>query len=115
MVNDETHSAVGLSGANACVVCDRSTDTGIGFVGETGCVLAALAQLGVDEAQAEVMLAERTGDSLEMVPDGAISLAFAFCAECAARSGNPSLQVGALSAPDGVPHYMLMQARSDEM
>ncbi len=87
---------------DSCIVCRRSTDTGLGFVGEAEWVVAGLTNLGICEERAFAVASQMTGNPPGTLPDGEVSLAFRVCADCA---GKVDLVVGPLSSSDSFPAY----------
>jgi hypothetical protein len=96
-----------------CVVCQRATDTALGFTGEAEWIIAALVTLGVPKDRAYLKLESEPG----MVPPGEVVLAFAVCGECVAKCnarlkpGASGLKVGPVDSLEGVPGY---RQRADE-
>jgi hypothetical protein len=101
-VDDRDRRVTHTKADDSCIVCGRSTDTGLGFVGETEWVVAGLVKLGVSEERAFTLVSQMMGNPPWMVPDGEVSLAFRVCADCA---GKVDLVVGPLSSTDSFPGY----------
>jgi hypothetical protein len=100
--------SAGLQGdyRDSSVICLRGTDTAIGVDGEAEWHIALLMELGIDETEAEKMLASATHCEPGMVPSGRFRGPIRVCADCAARSSIPRLVPALYAEGAPIPHLI---------
>ncbi len=100
----------------SCVLCLKSTDTGMLLQGEAEWLVGAISQLGIPAEQAETMVTAFFANlrcDPDVVPVGRQEMLVSICSRCAAAAGVPTAPglivrdesgMGRLAAP--VPRFV---------
>jgi hypothetical protein len=110
--DERGHLTASPKGADACIVCGQTTDTGLGFTGEAEWIVAGLKILGVEHDRSALIVSGRTDNPPGKVPVGRFSLAFRVCSDCAEKAqanmepGAPGPKPGPWASRKGMPHYV---------